>query len=70
MPSTTNRDLKEMVLGLELTLFGGLLTTWGLLGSFMPLTLVGVPLTLFGFWVTVDTYANGVDPRVGQQRQG
>lgn len=63
MPSTTNRDIREMLLGLELTLFGGLLATWGMLWPFTPLTLVGVPLTLFGFWVAVDTYANGVDPR-------
>jgi fatty acid desaturase len=63
MPSTTNRDIKEMLLGLELTLVGGLLATWGLLWPFMPLVLAGVPLALFGFWVSVDTYANGVDPR-------
>jgi fatty acid desaturase len=63
MPSTTIRDVKEMVLGLELTLFGGLLATWGMLWPFMPLLLLGVPLALFGFWVTVDTYANGVEPR-------
>ena len=63
MPSVTPRDNREMILGTELTVFGGFLATWGLVASFMPLVLFGAPLALFGFWVTVDTYANGADPR-------
>jgi fatty acid desaturase len=70
MPSVTPRDNREMLLGVELTVLGGFLTTWGLVASFMPLVLFGVPLVLFGFWVTVDSYANGADPRRDAGRTG
>ncbi len=61
MPSTTNRDIKELLFALEITLVGGLLTTWGIL-SFAPLAFLGVLITLFGVWVSFDTYANGARP--------
>jgi membrane protein implicated in regulation of membrane protease activity len=70
MPSVTPRDNREMLLGVELTVLGGFLTTWGLVASFMPLVLFGVPLVLFGFWVTVATYANGADPRRDARQAG
>lgn len=63
MPSVTARDNREMILGVELTVLGGFLSTWGLVAPFTPLVLLGLPTVLFGFWVTVDTYANGADPR-------
>ena len=69
MPSVTARDDGEMILGVELTVLGGFLVTWGLV-AFTPLVWLGVPVAIFGFWVTVDTYANGADPRRDAGRTG
>lgn len=70
MPSVTPRDNREMLLGVELTVLGGFLTTWGVVVPSNLLLLPGVPLFLFGFWVALDSYANGADPRSDTGRTG
>jgi hypothetical protein len=70
MPSVTARDNREKVLGVELTVLGGFLTTRALVAPFTPLVWLGVPVAIFGFWVTVDASANGADPRRDTGRTG
>lgn len=65
MQSVPARDAKEMLLGVEFTVLGGVALLYGLLTDLGVLWAVGLIGVAFGFYVTVDSYANGANPRTG-----
>ena len=63
MPSIDVRAIKNMLLGIEITVIGGVALLLGVLADLGILSVGGLLTVAFGFWVTVLAFGKDSDPR-------